>query len=169
MKIAIVYDSVTGNTKMLADAIYEKCEKVDACVYKEYNDEILRADVIFVGSWTDKGSPSDKMKLVYEKIKNKKIFVFGTCGFGGSDEYYRRLFDNTLKYIDSSNTVVDYYFCPGKLPVFIKNKYEKMLEENPNDKRILNMIDNYNNVLDRPNFNDLEKLKEKVGKVVNEG
>lgn len=169
MKIAIVYDSVTGNTKMLVDAIYEKCEKFDACVYKEYNDEILRADLIFVGSWTDKGSPSDKMKLVYEKIKNKKIFVFGTCGFGGSDEYYRRLFDNTLKYIDSSNTVVDYYFCPGKLPVFIKNKYEKMLEESPNDKRILNMIDNYNNVLDRPNFNDLEKLKEKVGKVVNEG
>ena len=44
-----------------------------------------------------------------------------------------------------------------------------MLEESPNDKRILNMIDNYNNVLDRPNFNDLEKLKEKVGKVVDEG
>ena len=169
MKIAIVYDSVTGNTKLLADAIYEECEKFEVNVFKEYNDEILKADLIFVGSWTDKGSPSDKMKLVYEKIKNKKIFVFGTCGFGGSDEYYKRLFNNTLNYIDSSNVVVDYYFCPGKLPVFIKNKYEKMLEENPDDKKILNMIDNYNNVLNRPNLNDIEKLKEKVGKIINEG
>ena len=169
MKIAIVYDSITGNTKMLADAIYEKCEKYDACLYKEYDNEILNADLIFIGSWTDKGLPSDKIKSVYEKIKNKKVFVFGTCGFGGNAEYYKKIFDNTLKYIDSSNVIVDYYFCSGKMPLSIKNKYEKMLKENPGDKRISNMLDNFNNVLNRPNSEDLDKLKDKVAKVINEG
>lgn len=169
MKIAIVYDSVTGNTKLLADTIYEVCEGFDVSIYKEYCDEILDADVIFVGSWTDKGEPSWKIKAVYDKLRDKKIFVFGTCGFGGSEEYYNRLFENTKKYINDSNEILDYYFCPGKLSMSIKEKYEKMLEDKPNDQRILNMIDNFNKVLDRPNADDLDKLKEKVGRVIHEG
>ena len=168
MKIAIVYDSITGNTKLLADTIYELCSGIDTKIYNEYSEKILNADLIFIGSWTDKGGPSDKIKLVYDKLHNKRVFVFGTCGFGGSEEYYNRLFENTKKYIQSSNEILGYYFCPGKLSMSIKEKYEKMLVDNPNDKRILKMIDNYNNVLDRPNVDDLERLKDKVGKIINE-
>ena len=98
MEIAIVYDSVTGNTRNLAEAIDNECK--NAKVYKKYDENILNADLVFVGSWTDKGSPSDKIKLVYRKLHNKKIFVFGTCGFGGDEKYYKLLFENTRKYIN---------------------------------------------------------------------
>ena len=167
MEVAIVYDSITGNTKALADVICEECK--NAKVYKEYNDDILKADLIFVGSWTDKGSPSDKIKLVYQNIHNKKIFVFGTCGFGGDEKYYKLLFENVCKYINDDNDILGYYFCPGKLSSNIKEKYEKLLQQNPSDQRIKKMIENFNNVLDRPNGDDLNKLRGKVRNVINEG
>ena len=168
MKIAIVYDSVTGNTKTLVDVIYDECKKEDVKLYNEFNDNILGADLIFIGSWTFKGEPCDKMKMVYQKIINKKIFVFGTCGFGGSQEYYKIIFDNTSKYIDKSNVVLDYYFCPGKLPYTVKQRYENALKENPNDDRMKKMLENFDNVVDRPNDADLNKLREKVRKVIYE-
>lgn len=166
MKIAIVYDTVTGNTKKLADVIYEQCAGYDVKVYNDFSDDILRADIIFTGSWTFKGEPSDKMKLVYEKLHSKKIFIFGTCGFGGSKDYYNLIFENTMKYIDSSNKILGYYFCPGQLPDRMKEKYEKMLE-NGYDKKIEAMIDNFNKVLDRPNDDDLDGLRLRVSEVLN--
>ena len=72
--------------------------------------------------------------------------------------------ENTKKYINNSNEILDY----GKLPMSIKEKYEEMLKEKPNDKRILSMLINFNNVLDRPNEYDLEKLRKKVRDVLNE-
>lgn len=163
MKKAIVYDSITGNTKALADVICE--EYKDIKIYREYEDSILSADIIFVGSWTDKGNPSDKIKLVYQNLHNKKIFVFGTCGFGGDEKYYKMLFENVCKYINRDNDIVGYYFCPGKLSDSIKTKYEQMLKNNPDDKRVLNMLDNFYNVLTRPNEDDLNKLRIKVRKI----
>lgn len=70
--------------------------------------------------------------------------------------------ENTKKYINNSNEILDY----GKLPMSIKEKYEEMLKEKPNDKRILSMLDNFNNVLD--NEYDLNKLRKKVRDVLNE-
>lgn len=70
--------------------------------------------------------------------------------------------ENTKKYINNSNEILDY----GKLPMSIKEKYEEMLKEKPNDKRILSMLDNFNNVLD--NEYDLDKLRKKVRDVLNE-
>lgn len=168
MKIAIVYDSVTGNTKKLADVIYDECMDFEVNVYTDFCDDILNADLIFIGSWTFKGEPSDKMKNVYQRLNNKRIFVFGTCGFGGSLQYYKMIFENTCKYINSNNGILDYYFCPGKLPDSIKEKYEKNLENNPNDEKIRKMINNFNVVLKRPNDEDLNELRDKVRKVIDE-
>lgn len=168
MKIAIVYDSVTGNTKKLVDVIYDECMDFDVHVYTNFCDDILGADLLFCGSWTYKGEPSDKMKDIYQRLDNKKIFIFGTCGFGGSLQYYKLIFDNTCKYINKSNNILDYYFCPGKLPYRMKNKYVQMLEENPNDKKVTKMLENFNNVLDRPNYIDLDELRGRVRKIINE-
>ena len=167
MEIAIVYDSVTGNTRNLAEAIDNECK--NAKVYKKYDENILNADLVFVGSWTDNGSPSDKIKLVYRKLHNKKIFVFGTCGFGGDEKYYKLLFENTRKYINEDNEILGYYFCPGKLSNGIKEKYESLLNQKPGDKRIMKMIENFNKVLDRPNEDDLNDFRKKIRKVINAG
>lgn len=45
------------------------------------------------------------------EIKNKKIFLFGTAGFGGSDAYFEKILGQVKQSIDASNTVIGEYMC----------------------------------------------------------
>ena len=53
MKTAVVYKSVTGNTKMIANAIAAALG--DECVYLGGAEGAPDCELYLVGSWTDKG------------------------------------------------------------------------------------------------------------------
>ena len=73
---SIVFSSSTGNTKKLADAIYETLPK-DKCDYFGTNDsQVPQSDVCYIGFWTDKGNADQKTLELLSKLKNKKIFLF---------------------------------------------------------------------------------------------
>ena len=82
MKIAIVYSSNTGNTKIIAEAIKEELSNEDI-VYFGKPENNIEADIYIVGSWTDKGNCSSEIKEFLTKLNYKKIAYFGTAGFGG--------------------------------------------------------------------------------------
>ncbi len=153
MKVCVIYDSVTGNTKMLADVI----EKKYAEILTENPEE---ADVVFLGSWTDKGSVSEKIKAQAEKIHGKKVFIFGTCGFGGSTEYYEKLYERAAAVLDESNEIIGHYYCQGKMPMSVKERYVSMLREHPEDKRMQASLQNFEEALAHPDQNDLDRLSE---------
>ena len=152
MKICVLYDSVTGNTKQLAEVI----EKKYAALLTE---NLAEADVVFLGSWTDKGSFSEKMKEQAEKIHEKKVFIFGTCGFGGSSEYYERLFERAAALLDESNTVIGHYYCQGKMPMQVRQKYENM-RTSENAPQVDGFIRNFDCAMTHPDREDLKKAQE---------
>ena len=171
----VIFDSLTGNTKMLADKIYDfykqKGEEIKIIdVKKENEEEIIKSinnsDKIFAGSWTDKGDCSDKMKSIYEKILNKKIFVFATCGFGGDKTYYSKLLERVEKHIDKSNQIIGSFYCQGKMPLSVKERYISLIKANPEDKNLKISLENFENALAHPNDEDLLEL-EKVLKDIN--
>lgn len=143
----IVYNSLTGNTKLLADTIREvlPCD----------NDN---NDIVFVGFWTDKGTADSKTIEYLKLLRNKKIFLFGTCGFGGSVTYFERILTNVKSNIDSSNQVIGEYMCQGKMPESVRERYMKM-KDVPN---VDALIDNFDKALSHPDEKDLEKLSQKV-------
>ena len=111
----VVYNSLTGNTKLLADTIRE----VLPC-----NDD--NNDIVFAGFWTDKGTADSKTIEYLKLLRNKKVFLFGTCGFGGSQAYFDRILTNVKRKIDSSNEVIGKYMCQGKMPNSVRERYLKM-------------------------------------------
>ena len=153
MKICVVYDSVTGNTKMLADVIQKKYQAV-------LTDRMEDADVVFLGSWTDKGSLSERMKETAGKLHGKKVFLFGTCGFGGSPEYYEKLYDRAAALLDGSNELIGHYYCQGKMPLSVKERYVSMLQEHPEDRRMQASLQNFEDALTHPDQEDLDRLSE---------
>lgn len=168
MEKLIIFDSLTGNTKMLADKIYtfynEKNEKIKVIDIKKENEEeiiksVYKADIIFAGSWTDKGDCSDKMKNIYEKILNKKIFVFATCGFGGDKTYYSKLLERVKKHIDISNEIIGSFFCQGKMPISVKERYISLIRANPEDQNLKVSLENFEKALIHPNDEDLLELE----------
>lgn len=147
----VVYNSLTGNTKLLADTIRE----VLPC-----NDD--NNDIVFVGFWTDKGNADAKTIEYLKGLRDKKIFLFGTCGFGGSEAYFDRILTNVKSNIDSSNEVIGEYMCQGKMPSSVMERYLKMKESDNCPPNIDALIDNFDRALSHPDEKDLEKLSQIV-------
>ena len=146
----VVYNSLTGNTKLLADTIKNVLPDND-------ND-----DIVFVGFWTDKGNADSKTIEYLKLLRNKKIFLFGTCGFGGSEAYFDRSLTNVKSNVDSSNQIIGEYMCQGKMPQSVRERYLKMKESNNCPPNIDVLIDNFDRALSHPDKKDLEKLSQKV-------
>ena len=147
----VVYNSLTGNTKLLADTIRE--------VLPSDNDN---NDIVFVGFWTDKGNADSKTIEYLKLLRNKKVFLFGTCGFGGSQAYFDRILTNVKRKIDSSNEVIGEYMCQGKMPNSVRERYLKMKESDNCPPNIDALIDNFDMALSHPDEKDLEKLSQIV-------
>ena len=158
MKIAIVYKSVTGNTKLIAEAIKDELKEEEIVCIGE-PAEYIDADFIFLGSWTDKGMCCKEIADFCQRLSNKQIAYFGTAGFGGSEEYYESLYTRVKEIIPSNNTVVDYFFCQGKMPMSIRDRYVNLITEHPDDAKLKVSIENFDKALSHPDTTDLENVK----------
>ena len=158
MKYSIVYTSRTGNTLKLAETIKENLNPEDCLYYGPLADEALDADLIYVGFWTDKGRADDTTLEFLKKIRNKKLFIFGTCGFGKEQSYFDKVIATTCKSIDDSNEVVGTFICQGKMPQAVRDKYVEMKKRAFHMPNIDQLIENFDSALSHPDYIDLAKL-----------
>lgn len=162
MTYSIVYSTRTGNTGQLAEAIKNALPKEDCAYFGAPCPEGGMADLVFAGFWTDKGSCPEELGAFLKGLRGKRVFLFGTAGFGGAPEYFSRILAQVSQLPDRSNTVVGTYMCQGKMQQSVRSRYEAMLEQTPGDSRILEMISNFDKALVHPDSRDLEKLAKAV-------
>ena len=125
MKIAIVYASETGNTAQIAQAIREGCQGHEIVAFGPLPRDVGKAELIFVGSWTDKGTCAPVVKEFLQGLHGKRVALFGT------------------------------WFCPGRMPPAVRARYETQLKEKPGDARLENMLRAYDQALSHPDGTDL--------------
>ncbi len=160
---SILFCSLTGNTKKLADAIYETLPK-DKCDYFGTNDsQVPQSDVCYIGFWTDKGNADQKTLELLSKLKNKKRFsCLEQLDLVEVMPILKRFSDKVKQSIDASNTVIGEYMCQGKMPQSVRERYVKM-KDNPEHPANLDLlIQNFDRALSHPDSEDLERLKKKV-------
>lgn len=172
MKIKIVYESKTGNTKLVAESLRDFCQNEHDVIFKSV-EEVLedkdeKIDIYFLGSWTNKGDCGDLMKEYCENLDGRKIAIFGTAGFGGSKEYYENLSDRFSDALSKDNEVLGSFYCQGKMPNGIRDRYESMLKQNPKDKKLEVSIENFDEAQSHPDRNDLENAKVFAEKILGE-
>ena len=162
---SIIFSSPTGNTRLLADAIRDALPEENCNYFGVCENADTQSDILFIGFWTGKGT-ADKATLdLLEKLKNKKIFLFGTAGFGGDEEYFKEILANTKKSINGSNITIGEYMCQGKMPQTVRERYIKM-KSLPNPVPNLDMlIENFDRALSHPDENDLKRLRLSVEKL----
>ena len=180
MKYAVIYESATGNTKQLAEAVreelgVEKCVCFAAVSEVEENmeEKIKEADVIFLGFWTDKGDCSEKIGKYMETLHGRKVFLFGTAGFGGAEAYFAQILSRVSAHLGEGDMIAGSYMCQGRMPEGVRRRYESMLEgvrrryesmleKNPGDEKMQAMIENFDRALAHPDEKDTERLRQKV-------
>ena len=162
MKYAICYSSRTGNTGKLAEAIRQTLPTLD-CVYCGAPHVAANsADVIFAGFWTDKGTCDSQMGEFLQTLENKKVFLFGTAGFGGSAAYFTQILERVRANVTASCEIIGTFMCQGKMPESVRKRYELMKEKMPQDDKVEMMIENFDKALPHPDQADLTHLREKV-------
>lgn len=162
-RYSIIYSSRTGNTKKLAEAIYNVLHQNSCDYYGEVDkieDEL--SEVLYIGFWTEKGDADLQTIELLKQLKNKKIFLFGTAGYGESEKYFKNIVDNVKKNIDSSNTIIGTFMCQGKMPLSVLERYKRMKEQKSFMFNIDNLIANFDKALSHPNENDIKKLEKTI-------
>ena len=162
-RYSIIYSSRTGNTKKIAEAIYNVLPQNSCDYYGEVDkieDEL--SEVLYIGFWTEKGDADLQTIELLKQLKNKKIFLFGTAGYGESEKYFKNIVDNVKKNIDSSNTIIGTFMCQGKMPLSVLERYKKMKEQKNSMFNIDNLIANFDKALSHPNENDIKTLEKTI-------
>ena len=167
MMYAIVWASKGGNTEQAGKAIAQALAAAhgqaayigsvpDAGSAEE--QALLAADTIFAGSWTDKGDCDPALAALLAKLDGKRVFLFGTAGFGGDPVYFERILGNFRQHLPESAEVIGSAMCQGKMGAGIRRRYEAMLAEHPDDARAQAMIANFDAALAHPSEDDLARI-----------
>ena len=119
-----------------------------------------------MGFWTDKGDCSEELGHFLERLHGRRVFLFGTAGFGGAQSYFDQILERVKGHLSADNEVVGTYMCQGKMPQSVRKRYEGMLEQNPGDERIKGMIENFDRAVQHPDEADLNLLGEAVRDVL---
>lgn len=163
MTYSIVYSSKTGNTKMLADALHQALPADDCLYFGAPDAQALAAERIYIGFWTDKGSCDAETAAFLAQLTRQKVFLFGTCGFGGGVAYFEQILARVRDLLPESVQLVGSYLCPGKMPQSVRDRYVRIAEEEPAKRsHMQKMIFNFDCALSHPDANDLQALIEEV-------
>ncbi len=158
---SIVFSSRTGNTAELAEAVRESAAGRDVRVFRErgwgrrcrlrpHQQRNPRIGDSVRGLWTNQGVADQAAQKLLGQLRNRKIFLFGTAGFGGSEAYFQAILGKTKAFIDDSNTVIGTYMCQGKMPLSVRERYVKMKEQPDHMPNIDAMIENFDKALAHP-------------------
>lgn len=164
MNYSVIFASKTGNTAILAEKIRETLKEEKCVHFGAPSEKAKEADVIFIGFWTDKGACSEDISAFLQTISEKKIFLFGTAGFGGAEEYFNQILDRVSAYLDKSNFIIGTFMCQGKMQISVRERYEIMEVEEPGKAEKL--LENFDRALSHPDVNDLELLSSSIKNIL---
>jgi len=160
MKCEIVFESKTGNTRALAKALYERLawkekEIQELCE----NTDAEQADIYFVGFWTDRGSCSMEVIDFLSSLQGKYVALFGTCGMGNQDAYYKDIENRVKVWIPEDNQYLGCFLCQGKMPIQVRKKYEELLAGGSQQECAKRLLRNFDEAMLHPDSGDFAGIE----------
>ncbi|KPA18545.1 flavodoxin [Candidatus Magnetomorum sp. HK-1] len=125
MKSIVVYSSQTGNTKKLAETIYENLTDDKAICKIEDAPDPSDFDIVCLGFWLMAGKPDPKSQEYLKKITNQKLFLFATHGASSQSQHAQQALE-TARTMASQANIIGSFNCPGEVnPKVIKKASSK--------------------------------------------
>ena len=170
MTYAIVYDSRTGNTKRLAQAVAETLPADGRLAFGNVGEvdgaTLAAVDRVYVGFWTNRGDCTDEAAELLASLGGKEVFLFGTAGFGADETYFAGVTARVAVHVPESARIVGTFMCQGRMPRSVRDRYERTAEQNPAQAaRMKQLIENFDEAAGHPNDDDLALLHAKVRSV----
>ena len=71
---SILFSSLTGNTKKLADAIHKTLPQNDCEYFGAIKTPVPSSELLYIGFWTDKGNADNETLTLLSTLKNRFFF-----------------------------------------------------------------------------------------------
>ena len=126
MKSIILYSSLTGNTKQVAEAITSVLPVGTSCVsMKELPTDLSSYDLVFAGFWVDKGTANKEARDVLGTLHNPHIALFATAGVPPQMAHAKESLVNAANCLPDGVDPVGTFICQGKVdPKVIEMMYK---------------------------------------------
>ena len=116
MKSIILYSSLTGNTKSVAEAMASVMPEGTPCVpVKDAPENLADYDTVFVGFWVDRGTANKEAAKLIETLKNPNIVFFATLGMYADSDHARESIDKASELLQNKESLVDGSYAKVKL------------------------------------------------------
>lgn len=114
MKNCIVYSSLTGNTRKVAEALAE-ASGVPCFAVKDAPDPAEYA-LLALGFWVRLGRPDARAQRYMRSVRGRRVFFFGTLGAWPDSEHARRCAAAARSLLEEGgNQVLDGFLCQGRV------------------------------------------------------
>jgi len=114
MKSLVVYSSRTGNTRKVADAVFESLPGDREIFPVDQAPPATGHDFVAIGFWVDKGRPDDKAAAYMQTVKGTTVGLFGTLGAQPDSPHARESMRRAVDLV-SGNQVAGTFLCQGRI------------------------------------------------------
>lgn len=123
----VVYSSLTGNTKAVAEKIFDIIEgdKEIVSINDIKNVDTDNFQKIIIGFWVDKGTADKRTRDFIKTLSNKKIAFLGTLGADPESQHGNDVRERVSKLCSEKNTLLGVFLCRGKIDPKLVEKMGK--------------------------------------------
>lgn len=157
MKYQVVYESRTGNTRAIAEAVMaglpsESAKLVDIDTEVPSKD----ADVYCIGYGVHSSICSLKMLDFMELLNGKTILLFATCGLEPSEAYRKLLERNIEPFLPEQCDYRGMFLCQGAISDDGIAALQKLIEKSGNPDQLQRLDELVCRAQTHPDFDDLD-------------
>lgn len=158
MKSLIIYSSLTGNTKKIAEAIAKEVEDAELLRVQDVEPSMLaHFDVIYIGYWVDKGDCDQASLKVMSHITNQRIVLFGTTGASSSSTAYYEMIKHKVETHIPQVHLLGHLLLQGSVSDKLIDRYRAQAKEHPEDEHLMQQIAAYEKGQSHPDEADIKE------------
>ena len=136
MKVQVIYSSITGCTKRVAEAVYNGITADEKSIHDlKDGAPVLDGDIILLGYWGKNGCPNNEMKAFLNTVKGKVVGIFCTLGYYADSEHAFQTVKAGIDMVKNDNEVICSYVCNGAVSKQLIDGQGKGTPHVPNEQK----------------------------------
>ena len=155
MKCLILYSSMTGNTRKLAEAIHNQLDGLVPIQTVKDSVDLNSYDTLCLGYWIKKGGCDKVTKKIWENIHGKKVILFGTMAADINSPLGQSQIERIEKALPADNEILGHFVCQGALSPEAQDHYQEKLAQDPDNQTAKALVDNIGSCANHPDKMDL--------------
>lgn len=129
----VIYSSVTGNTKKVAEAIGGAVD-AEIVPVEDAPEDVAGYDLVAVGYWLWRGGPDPKSAACLARLRNVRVVLFETHATENRSEHAVTAFARAGTMLGEGCSVIGVFECQGQVSEAIRKRHESLTPNDPHAK-----------------------------------